>query len=298
MDRLRAMNAFVLAVDLGSLSAAARSLSTTQPTVSKLIAALEASLGVRLLERGAAKAQPTDEGLRFADSARRLLEDYDEAVATLDDSTRRPRGLVRISAPVALGQLHLNALMLQALQAYPELEIDLMLDDRFVDPVEERFDLTVRIGDKLPPDLVARQLATWPRYIVASRDYVQRHGHPRRVEDLARHPFLRYPLGAQHGSNETVPLQGPSGHVDAPITTRYRLNHAAALLEAVRGGAGIAFQPSWMVDGLIASGELVRLLPRWTGPSQVAFIVYPQRRRQPMRVKVMLEMLSREIAGL
>lgn len=294
MDRLRAMNAFVLAVDLGSLSAAARSLSTTQPTVSKLIAALEASLGVRLLERGASQVQPTDEGLRFVDSARRLLEDYDEAVATLDEATRQPRGLVRISAPVALGQLHLNALMLQALQQYPELQIDLMLDDRFVDPVEERFDLTVRIGDKLPPDLVARRLASWPRYIVASQGYVQRHGRLRRVEDLARHPFLRYPLG----SNESVPLQGPDGHVNAPISTRYRLNHAAALLEAVRDGAGIAFQPSWMVNELIARGELVRLLPRWTGPSQTASLLYAQRRRQPMRVKVMLEALSQKIAAL
>jgi DNA-binding transcriptional LysR family regulator len=294
MDRLRAMNAFVLAVDLGSLSASARSLSTTQPTVSKLIAALEVSLGVRLLERGASQVVPSDEGLRFVESARRLLEDYDEAVATLNESTRRPRGLVRISSPLALGELHLNALMLRALDEYPELQIDLMLDDRFVDPVEERFDLTVRIGGKLPQDLVARELASWPRYVVASREYVQRHGRPRRVEDLVRHPFLRYPIGI----NETVPLQGPNGHVDAPTNTRYRLNHAAALLAAVRDGAGVAFQPSWMVDKLIARNELVRLLPRWTGPPQTAILLYSPRRRQPMRIKVMLEKLSQVITDL
>jgi DNA-binding transcriptional LysR family regulator len=294
MDRLRAMSAFVRAVDLGSLSAAARSLSTTQPTVSKQIAGLEAALGVRLLERRPTQLSVTDEGARFLDSARRLLEDYDEAVGELDERTRTPRGLVRISAPAALGELHLNALMLRALQQHPELEIDLMLEDRFVDPVEERFDLTVRIGGALPLDLVARELATWPRYIVASPAYVEKHGRPRKVEDLVRHPFLRYPLG-DLGS---VPLNGPGGHVEAPINTRYRINHAVALLDAVRDGAGIAFQPCWMVNELIARKELVRLLPQWVGPSQTVYLVYPRRRRQPMRVQVMLELLAREIAAL
>ena len=160
MDRLRAMNAFVRVAELGSLSAAARSLSTTQPTVSKLIAALESSLDVRLLERGAARVVLTDEGQRFVESARRLLDDYEEAVAELDQRTREPRGLVRIAAPMALGESKLNALMLRVMQQYPELQIDLVLEDRFVDPVEERFDLTVRIGGALPPDLVARKLAT------------------------------------------------------------------------------------------------------------------------------------------
>lgn len=288
------MNAFVRAVDLGSLSAAARSLSTTQPTVSKQIAALEAELGVRLLERRPTQLATTDEGARFLDSARRLLEDYEEAVADLDERSRQPSGLVRISAPVALGELHLNALMLRALQQHPGLEIDLLLEDRFVDPVEERFDMTVRIGGALPLDLVARELATWPRYIVASPEYVERHGRPRRVQDLVRHPFLRYPLG----EHDSVLLSGPGGHVQAPISTRYRINHAVALLHAVRNGAGIAFQPCWMVRELIARKELVRLLPQWEGPSQTVFLVYPRRRRQPMRVQVMLDLLAREIAAL
>lgn len=294
MDKLRAMDAFVRAADLGSLSAAARSLATTQPTVSKLIAALEQELGARLLQRGPARVTLTDEGARFLESAKRLLEDYGEAVASLDQGTREPRGRVRISAPVALGELRLNALMLRALQRYPQLELDLMLDDRFVDPVEERFDLTVRIGGALPLDLVARELAVWPRYIVASPAYLEREGRPRRVEDLVRHPFLRYPLGA----DESVPLHGPRGRVDAPISTRYRINSAVALLDAVLEGAGIAFQPCWMVNDLIARKKLVRLLPQWTGPAQTAYLVHPPRRRLPMRVQVMLDLLEAEIRSL
>lgn len=288
------MAVFVRTADLGSLSAAARSMSMTQPTVSKLIAALEATLGVRLLERGPARAVLTDEGLRFLDSARRLVEDYDEAVASLDERTRRPRGLVRISAPLALGELRLNALMLRTLQQYPELQIDLILEDRFVDPVEERFDLTVRIGGELPADLVARKLATWPRYIVASPAYVERHGAPASIDELAQHRFLRYPMWA----DDAVTLTGPGGPQVLTLSSRYRINHAVALLDAVRDGAGIAFQPCWMVNDLIESQALVRLLPQWTGPAQAVYLVYPPRRRPPMRVQVMADLLTQEIQAL
>jgi DNA-binding transcriptional LysR family regulator len=294
MDRLRAMNAFVRAADLGGLSAAARSLSTTQSTVSKLVASLETSLGVRLLERGPARVVLTDEGLRFLESARRLLEDYEEAVAELDERTVRPSGRVRISAPMALGELKLHPLMLRALQLYPDLQVDLMLDDRFVDPLEERFDLTVRIGGTLPPDLVARQLATWPRYIVASSDYVKRHGRPRTLEDLAGHRFLRYPMWA----DDMVTLSGADGTVELPIHTRYRINHAVALLDAVREGAGIAFQPCWMVKDLLKRKELVRILPQWEGPAQTAHLIYARRRRQPKRMEVMIDLMVREIQAL
>jgi len=294
MDRLRAMNAFVRVADLGSLSAAARSLSTTQPTVSKLIAALERSLEVRLLERGASRATLTDEGVRFLESARRLLEDYDEAVADLDLRTREPRGLVRIAAPMALGELRLNTLMLSALQQYPELRIDLVLEDRFVDPVQERIDLTVRIGGVLPSDLVARELATWPRYIVASPDYIRRHGRPRTLDALSRHPFLRYP----NWTGDELTLSSARGVAKLPVVTRYSINHAVALLDAVRAGAGIAFQPCWMINDLLQRKELVRLLPAWSGPAQTVYLMYPGHRRQAMRVQVMKDMLVREIQAL
>ncbi|HYP70427.1 MAG TPA: LysR substrate-binding domain-containing protein, partial [Variovorax sp.] len=206
MDRLKAMNAFVRAVELGSLSAAARELHTTQPTISKLVAALEHSVGVRLLERGSTRVAATDEGLRFLDSARRLLEDYEEAVGELTQRTREPRGLVRISAPVALGELRLNRLMLEAMARHPQLQVTLMLDDRFIDPVQERMDLAIRIGGALPPDRVAHALAEWPRYLVASPDYVRRHGKPRTPKDLPRHDYLRYA-----SPDDTVMLDGPEG---------------------------------------------------------------------------------------
>ncbi|HYP83630.1 LysR family transcriptional regulator [Variovorax sp.] len=293
MDRLRAIAAFVRAVELGGLSAAARELRTTQPTVSKLVAGLERDLGVRLLQRSSTRATPTDEGLRFLASARQLLVDYDEAVAELGQQTRVPHGLVRISAPVALGELHLNRLMLQALQEHPQLRIELVLEDRFIDPVEERIDLAVRIGGVLPQDLAAHPLAVWPRYLVASPGYLARKSRPRRPSDLPGHDYLRYA-----GPDAPLVLDASDGrNVSVEVPVRYRVNSAIALLEAVRSGAGISLQPRWMVDDLLRRGELVRLLPQWTGPAQTARLVHAPR-RQPMRVQVLKDFLLATVPKL
>lgn len=286
MDRLKAMGAFVRAVELGSLSAVARELATTQPTVSKLVAWLEGEVGARLLERSSQRVLPTEEGARFLVGAKRLLEDYEEALADVASGVREPRGLVRLSAPVALGELRLGGLMLEMLAKLPQLQVELLLEDRFVDPIEERMDLTIRIGGVLPADLVARQLAVWPRYLVASPDYVRRKGRPRKPQELAGHDYLRYA-----GRDDAVHLSSRDGSVVLDLASRYRVNSAIALLDAVKCGAGIALHPCWMVDEALRQGRLVRLLPGWTGPAQTAHIVHAPRRRLPMRVQAVMEYL-------
>jgi DNA-binding transcriptional LysR family regulator len=293
MDRLKAMGVFVRAVELGSLSAAARESATTQPTVSKLMVWLEREVGARLLERSSQRVVPTEEGLRFLVHARQLLEDYEEALADVASGVREPRGLVRLSAPVALGELRLGGLMLQMLAQLPELQVELLLEDRFVDPLEERVDLTIRIGGVLPPDLVARQLAVWPRYLVASPEYLRRKGRPRRPQDLVAHDYLRYAGRA----DEAIHLTSAKGSVVVDLASRYRVNSAIALLDAVRSGAGIALQPSWMVDEGLRQGHLVRLLPRWTGPTQTAHIVHAPRRRLPARVQAVMAYVEAAVRG-
>jgi DNA-binding transcriptional LysR family regulator len=291
MDRLKAMGAFVRAVELGSLSAAARELATTQPTVSKLVAWLEREVGARLLERSTQRVLPTEEGSRFLVHAKRLVEDYEEALGEVASGVREPRGLVRLSAPVALGELRLSGLMLEVLTKLPHLQLELLLEDRFVDPVEERVDLTIRIGGVLPADLVARQLAVWPRYLVASPEYLRRKGRPRRPQDLADHEYLRYTTG-----EDLLHLSGPDGSLVLELASRYRVNSAIALLNAVHSGAGVALQPCWMVDEALRQGKLVRLLPRWTGPAQTAHIVHAPRRRLPMRVQAVMEYIIGGVA--
>jgi DNA-binding transcriptional LysR family regulator len=293
MDTLRALEAFVHSVELGSLSGAARALDTTQPTVSKLVAGLERSLGVRLLRRTAAGLSLTEEGQRFHERARRMLDDYGDAVSDVREGIQQPRGLLRMSAPVTMGQRHLNAMAVEFLGLYPDIELELVLDDRFVDPLEERIDVSLRVGGALPPDLVARHLGTWPRVLVASPDYIAARGKPRRPQDLLAHDYLRYAAG-----DDGVLLQGPDGPVTVLVRSRYRVNNAVALLDSVLGGVGISLQPTWMVADLLADGRLVRVLGRHTGPAQEVHLLYAPRRHQPLRVRVLVDFLAERVAKL
>ncbi len=159
---------------------AARALDTTRPTVSKLVAGLERSLGVRLLRRTAAGLSLTEEGQRFHERARRMLEDYGDAVSDVREGIQQPRGLLRMSAPVTMGQRHLNAMVVEFLGLYPDIELELVLDDRFVDPLEERIDVSLRVGGALPPDeslaTWARGRACWSRHRTTSRYAASRAG--------------------------------------------------------------------------------------------------------------------------
>lgn len=293
MDTLRALAALVHSVELGSLSGAARAMHTTQPTVSKLVDALEQSLGVRLLRRSPTGLSLTEEGRRFHEHARRMLEAHGEAVADVRQRSTQPRGLLRVSAPVALGQCRLNAWAGEFLATYPDIALELVLDDRFIHPLEERIDVSLRLGGPLPPDLVARHLGTWPRVLVAAPAYLAARGKPRQPEDLLAHDYLRYAAG-----DDGVLLHGPAGPVNVPVHSRYRVNNAVALLDSVLAGAGISLQPTWMVAGLLAEGRLARVLPKYTGPAQRAHLLYPARPYLPQRVRVLVDFLSERVALL
>ncbi|WP_425260979.1 LysR substrate-binding domain-containing protein [Rubrivivax sp. RP6-9] len=269
MDTLRAMKALVRSVELGSLSAAARSLGTTQPTVSKLLAGLERQAGAKLLERSSVRVQTTTEGERFLETARRVVEDYEQALVELQGLRAEPMGLVRLAAPVALGQCWLNPRLPDFLELHPGIELEVMLEDRFVDLVEERIDVAVRIGGELPPHLVARTLAQWPRYLVASPAYLKRHARPRQPAELAGHDCLRYAGSAP----DAVTLSGAEGSITVPTRCRYRINSAVALLHGAE------------------QGLLERVLPDWVSPAQVGHVLYQPRRRQPARVAALLDFL-------
>lgn len=293
MDTLRTLEAFALSVELGSLSAAARALDTSQPTISKLVVQLEHALGLRLLRRNASGLSLTEEGQRFYERAKRILEDYEEAVADVRAGIQQPSGLLRVSAPVTMGQRHLNAMAVEFLNRYPDIQLELLLDDRFVDPLEERIDVSLRLGGALPQNLVGRHLATWPRVLVASPAYLAARGLPTTPEQLSGHDYLRYGPG-----DDGVLLQGPHGLVTVPVHSRYRVNNAVALFDSVINGAGISLQPTWMVMDLLTQGQLVRVLPNHTGPAQTAYLLYAPRRHQPLRVRVLVDFLAERIMRL
>jgi DNA-binding transcriptional LysR family regulator len=294
MDTLRAMRAFLRTIALGSLSAAARSLNTTQPTVSKLLTDLERQAGVQLLERSSTRIQTTAEGAHFLETARRVVEDYDDVLVELQGLRADPKGVVRLAAPVALGQCWLNPLVPAFLERNPRIELEVMLEDRFVDLVEERIDVALRIGGDLPPNLVAKQVGRWPRQLVASPGYLKRHGKLRQPSELSDHNYLQYAGGA----GGEIELSGSKRTVRVAVKSRYRINSAVALLSSVDAGLGVALQPSWLVASRIEEGRLVHVLPQWSGPCQVAHVLFHPRRRQAARVAVLLEFLLVELGKL
>jgi DNA-binding transcriptional LysR family regulator len=288
------MRTFVRAVELGSLSAVARELQTTQPTVSKTVAALEQELGVRLLQRSTTHLAPTEQGRRFYERARRVLEEYGEAVADARGLTETPAGLLRVSAPVSIGVLRLNRLVQEFLASYPQIEIELILNDRYVDLVEEGMDAALRLGANLPPNAVARRIALSPRGLVASQAYLRAHPPIDTPQDVLNHNYLRFAW-----ASESVELQGPDGEVQRlQANGRYRINNSLGIRESFLIGAGVGLAPAWLVQDLIDGGELSWVLPQWRASAHEVFLLYPARRYLPLRTRVFLEFLRERLVGL
>jgi DNA-binding transcriptional LysR family regulator len=294
MDTLRSLQCFVRAVELGSLSAVAREQRTTQSNVSKIVAALEAELGVRLLERSTASLAPTMPGRRFYERARGVLEEYAEAVADARGETAAAGGLLRINAPVALGQFCLNAYVQDFLRQYPGMEVELILNDRMVDLVEEGMDIAVRLGSELPPNVIARRIGASPRFLVASPAYLAAHGTPKTPEELAGHEYVRF---AWTSTGDAVELSDGERSLEIATHGRYRVNNALAIRDTLLAGGGIGLCPQWLVQDLLAQRKLRRVLRHWQGPQQELNLLYPSRRYLPHRVRLMLDYLQQRFAA-
>ena len=295
MDTLRAMRCFTRAVELGSLSAVAREEGITQPTVSKLMAALEREFGVRLLERSTTSLHPTPQGARFYQRALGVLAEYQEAVADARGQTDTPAGLVRLNAPTAFGQFRLNALLAPFLACHPKVDIELILDDRMVDLVKEGVDIAVRQGTELPPDAVARLVGVSPRQLVAAPSYLRAHGEPLRPQDLEDFDYIRF---AWLADGDLLTLRRGEQTETIQTRGRYRVNNALAIRESLAAGGGIGLCPLWLVQDLLDGGALAPVLPEWSGPPQPLHLLSPSRRYQPLRARLLLDHLAAEIARL
>ncbi len=294
MNTIRAMRMFVRAVDLGSLSAVAREFETTQPTISKIISGLEAEMGARLLTRSTAALACTEQGERFYGRARQMIEAYDEAQADVRGLVERPEGRLRVAAPVSFGVLHLNALVLEFMANYPDIEVDVTLNDRFIDLAVEGVDVALRIGGALPPDVVARRIAVFPRAVVGTPAYLQAHPAIRRPQDLARHPYLRFAWLAE---GDALTLTHRDGRQETVIVqARYRVNNSLAVRDSLLAGAGVGLAPDWLVGDLLAQGRLQRVLPAWCASPHELFVLYPPRKYQPLRARLFIEYVTKRLA--
>jgi len=279
------MRTFVRTLELGSLSAAARELGTTQPTVSKLLAQLEQHLSVRLFQRSTTGLSPTEQGRQFYLDAKLLLDGFDAAVGTVQGMGGQVSGLLRINAPVGLGQLRINAIVGRFLAAHPAVEIELVLDDRYIDLVAEGVDIAFRLGGPLPPDVTGRHLATIPRFLAASPAYLQQRGVPEQPADLTDHNFVRFAWTP----GTTIDLHRGEQTIQVPVRSRYRVNNALAIREALVLDSGIAICPDWLIHDLLSSRALVQVLPGWMARSQDLYVLTPSRRYQPLRLKTFID---------
>lgn len=295
MDTIRAMRYFVRAVELGSLSAVARERGTQQPQVSKVLGALEQHMQVRLLERSTTGLSPTEQGQRFYTRALLVLDEYDHAVADAQGVTGEAAGLVRINAPVAFGQLRLNGMVQAFLAQHPQVQIELILDDRFVDLVEEGVDLALRLGSALPPHAVARNLGTSPRMLVAAPAYLARHANVERPEQLAGHDYIRF---AWAPGGDVIELTAGTRTVTVKTQGRFRVNNAVAIRDSLAAGAGIGLCPAWLVDDLLDAGQLVKVLPEWRGEAQQVSLLSPSRRYRPVRVTLLMDFITSAVRHL
>jgi DNA-binding transcriptional LysR family regulator len=276
------------------LSAAARELRTTQPTVSKLLAQLERQLAVRLLERSTRGLSPTEQGQRFYRDVKLVIEQFDSAVGSVQGMAGQTSGFLRINAPVALGQFWVNGMLQQFLADNSGIEAELILTDRFVDLVEDGVDVAFRLGGVLPNDAVGRHLARIPRFLVASPEYLRKHGIPHAPEDLPSHSFVRFAWASGgflelFSGTEQRRLLAPS---------RFRVNNALAIREALLLGSGIGVCPGWLINDLLDRGELVRVLPDWESTHQDLYLLYPSRLYQPMRTRLFIDFASEQFARL
>jgi DNA-binding transcriptional LysR family regulator len=285
MDTLHALRVFVRTLELGSLSAAAREFGTTQPTVSKWLAQLERQLRVRLFERSTRGLAPTEQGQRFHADAKRLIEQFDAAVSGVQGMTGQAAGLLRINAPVALGQFRINAMVQRFMAGHPAIDVELILNDRFVDLVEEGVDVAFRLGGTLPPDAIGRHLATVPRFLVAAPAYLARRGVPAVPDDLSAHDLVRFAWTP----GNTIELFRAGEQARPPTASRFRVNNALAIREALAMGSGIGVCPDWLVRDLLDRGELVRVLEEWTARAQDLYLLYPSRQFQPLRTRLFID---------
>jgi len=286
---LNRITVFVRVVEAGSFTGAAAVLGLRKSSASRSVAALEADLGIRLLQRTTRKLSLTDAGRAFYDRARDALAGLDEARNAVSSLGAAPRGLVRITAPVDLAA-DLAAVTTVFLRAHPDVRVETLLTARYVDLVKEGFDLAIRAGSLADSSLLARKLGESEFGLFASPAYLDAAGRPRRLADLARHECVLYRAGS---ATARWRLSGPRGDEEVSVRGRVDTDELAFVRAMVLAGFGIALVPvSTMIRPLVASGVLERVLPRYALRGAVVHVVWPSRRFEPAAVALFREALA------
>ncbi len=288
MDLFSSMRMYVTVVDGGSFAAAADKLEVSRATVSKQIQKLEEHLGTRLLNRTTRRLSLTGTGREFYERSMQIMNDVAEAEQVAAQMTRTPQGVLRVTIPLSYGQHRLATIIGDYAQAYPKVQLDISLSDRKVDLIEDGFDLAVRIGALPQSDLIARKIGGVRSIVCASPAYVARHGAPQTPAELNRHACLGYTLT---GSGADWRFDTPDGPLIVPISGPIRADNGDIIRLAALSGAGILFQPHFIVGDDLKAGRLVRILPGWQSAELGVHAVYPSRKHLSAKVRTFVDFL-------
>ena len=286
MDTLRAMQTFVRIVDGGSLTAAADSLQTSLPSVVRSLAALEASLGVRLLNRTTRRMSVTDEGREFYERSRRVLADVEDAQSAMSARRQAPRGRLRVTAPVMFGRMHVAPIATDFVLKHAALQVDILLLDRVVDLVEEGIDIGVRIGALPDSSLVALPIGQTRRLTCASPAYLKHSGTPRKLDDIDAHRCVSSTGLAQ--GNEWV-FAAKAKPVYVAVNNALISNHIDAALNACLRGVGLGQFLCYQVRDALAAGKLKRVLREHEPPPLPIHVIYPHARLLSANVRAFVD---------
>ncbi len=289
MDRLTEMEAFATVVDQGGFTDAARKLGMSKSAVSKHVSSLEARLGARLLNRTTRRVSPTEIGLAYYDRALRVLNDAGEADALVSSMQSDPSGLLRISVATDFGVNHLSPVLGPFLDEFPEISVNMVLNNRYVELISEGFDMAIRIGDLEDSTLRARKLTETTKRMIASPGYIGKYGRPAKIDDLNEHKLLHY---SSQAGGSVWRLTAPSGERRQVRTAGgLSVNDGQSLLNAAISGLGIAYLPSFLYAGAMKKGLVEDVIPDLPVETQGIYAIYPPGRFVQPKVRAFIDFL-------
>jgi DNA-binding transcriptional LysR family regulator len=293
MDRLDELHVFVAILDAGSLNGAARRMRRSPPAITRALAALEDRVGQRLVERTTRRLAPTEAGLRLAEMARRVIADYEHAVR--EEEGAPLRGKLRVTAPHVFGRRHVTPAIIAFLDQHPDLQVELVFNDRNIDLIEHGIDLAVRIGPLADTGMMARRVGEVRRVLVASPAYLAARGTPASPADLEQHDVI---FNAGVGNASEWRFRDGAREVTVRLNPRLSVNEIDAILMAVVAGRGIGRPLSYQVAEHLAAGTLVRLLRKQEPAPLPVHLLVPSARHMAPRVRACFDFLALQLSAL
>jgi len=291
MDNLRALRVFIEVAETQSLSGAARNLSISAPTVTRILSDYEAELGVLLFHRTTRAVTLTGPGRTFLEDARHIVQSYETATDSVKGAHREPTGLLRLTAPTMFGQLYVLPILTQYLDQYEDVRLEAIFLDRVVNLVEEGFDIAVRIGDLPDSNLIATQVGAVRRVICASPDYLKTAGVPKKLNELADHKIIIA------GASSAISEWRFSDEKVSKVASRLTLSSIPASIQAAVSGWGLTRVLSYQIGQEINDGTLVTVLEEFDTTSMPIHLVHAEGRAASAKVRAFLDMARIEIRG-